>query len=411
MTAARPASATTVFLDQPPSCMQFCPAAPNTFVIGTYLLSEKKDDEGNVVEQSKTGSLQLWNIEPEQNNLTLIHRISVPYAVFDLHFHPRDPSLLAIASSVGSVALFRVSGPSPTEITHLWARPVHDDPSIPALFLAWTPPHWLNREQADGFAVTFSDGSTVVFGCDSTATLSEKSDEIAELGSFAAKQPIEVWFVALAAVQDEESSSASTTTRFLFTGNDFGSLHTRRLAQASEQDEDELLSPLLLDHDDRGRHHTAGVTSILPLPLPLVDGAPLLLTGSYDEYLRVYHATRPGDVLAEECLGGGVWRLQLLKTTHESVEGGARWTFLVLASCMHAGTRVVRVTGEMKEGSEPQWGIEVLAEFTEHESMNYASDVWKPRGGYDLQGQEGSELLCVSSSFYDRRVCIWRTSV
>lgn len=332
----------------------------------------------------------------------------MPYAVFDLHFHPRDPSLLAIASSTGAVALFRVTGTSPTEITHLWTRPVNDDPSIPALFLAWTPQHWLNQSEADGFAVTFSDGTTTVFGCDSTATLSKDSDAIADLGSFPAKQPIEVWFVSLAAVGDESSPS---TTPFLFTGNDFGSLHTRRFQSAEADSVDsELLSPLLLDHEDRGRHHTAGVTSILPLPLPLVDGAPLLLTGSYDEYLRVYHATRSGQVLAEECLGGGVWRLQLLRTEHDSVEGGSQKTFLVLASCMHAGARVVRVTEATTEGSESQWSIDVLAEFTEHESMNYASDVWKPQGGYDLQGQEGSELLCVSTSFYDRRMCIWRAS-
>lgn len=65
---AHPSSATTVFLDQPPSCMQFCPAAPNAFVVGTYLLSEKKDDEGSI-EQSKTGSLQLWSLDPEKNAL------------------------------------------------------------------------------------------------------------------------------------------------------------------------------------------------------------------------------------------------------------------------------------------------------------------------------------------------------
>lgn len=87
-------------------------------------------------------------------------------------------------------------------------------------------------------------------------------------------------------------------------------------------------------------------------------------------------------------------------------DGGKEWVFLVLASCMHAGTRVVRVTRTLE-----QWDIEVLAEFTEHESMNYASDVWKPEGGYDLQGKEMSELLCVSSSFYDRRLCVWRVNV
>ncbi|KAL4897739.1 hypothetical protein BDV59DRAFT_168464 [Aspergillus ambiguus] len=413
MDPQRPHSDTTVFLDQPPSCLQFCPAVPNQFVVGTYLLSENKDDEGNI-QQAKTGSLQLWKLHPENptSALSLIQRIPLPYAVFDLHFHPSNPSILAIASSTGSVALFQVSL---TGITHLWTRPVHEDPSIPALFLAWTPPKWLSQEDADGFAVTFSDGTTTIFGAqvasprDEDKGLAGQCNDITELGSFAAKQMIEVWFVALATFRDESATQQSPVP-FTFTGNDFGSLHTRRLdpTSAAEDEPRELLPPLLLEHDDRARHHTAGVTSILPLPLPLHEGAPLLLTGSYDECLRVYHATRPGEVLAETCLGGGVWRLQLLKT--DRVEERDEWVFLVLASCMHAGTRVVRITWKMTDAAVG-WKTDVLAEFTEHESMNYASDVWKPDGGYDLQGNDVSELLCVSSSFYDRRLCTWRVSV
>ncbi|EAU38344.1 conserved hypothetical protein [Aspergillus terreus NIH2624] len=429
-----PRSTTTVFLDQPPSCLQFCPAIANQFVVGTYLLSENKDDEGNI-QQTKTGSLQLWKLNPgsPENSLyappypradpeliaprSLIQKIPLPYAVFDLHFHPTNPSILAIASSAASVALFQVSA---TEITHLWTRPVHEDPSIPALFLAWTPPKWLSQDDADGFAVTFSDGTTSVFGAQVASSREEDkglarasaSNDITELGSFAARQMIEVWFVALATYDDEPASPQSSVP-FLFTGNDFGSLHTRRFdrSAAGDAESTDLLPPLLLEHDDRARHHSAGVTSILPLPLPLQQGAPVLLTGSYDEYLRVYHATRTGEVLAEACLGGGVWRLQLLKTERvDEGDDGERWTFLVLASCMHAGTRVVRVTWKTKE-SFPAWEIVVLAEFTEHQSMNYASDVWKPEGGYDLQGNVVTELLCVSSSFYDKRLCTWRVSV
>lgn len=212
---------------------------------------------------------------------------------------------------------------------------------------------------------------------------------------------IEVWFVALAAMQVPGNDlSKKDTIPFMYTGNDFGSLHTRRFEShnAKEQDDDEPLANLLLEHDDRARHHTAGITSILPLPVALVDDAPILLTGSYDEGLRVYHATRRGEVLAEQGLGGGVWRLQLLDTK----ESGSERHFLVLASCMHAGTRVVKVT-HTQQDQTAEWRIEVLAEFTEHESMNYASDVWK--------GSTSSELLCVSSSFYDRRVCVWRANV
>ncbi|GIJ87532.1 hypothetical protein Asppvi_006440 [Aspergillus pseudoviridinutans] len=410
-----PASATTIFLDQPPSCLQFCPAAPNNFIIGTYLLSENKDSDGNV-QQTKTGSLQLWNLNPLNHELSLIQRLSLPYAVFDLHFHPRDPSILAIATSAASVALFKVStDPKPT-ISLLWALPVHEDPSIPALFLAWAPQNWFPRSEQDGFAVTFSDGRTSVYGTVSAdkaeAALTEQSN-IIEQGTFEATQPIEVWFVALASLRDPASTEERSIPH-LFTGNDFGSLHTRQFSAQAREGE-EPLAPLVLDYDDRARHHTAGVTSILPLPLPLREGAPLLVTGSYDEYLRVYHATRRGQVLAEECLGGGVWRLQLLKTEQRpaSETEGEGWRFLILASCMHAGTRVVAVTWKPKgaDDSGSEWSIDVLAQFTEHESMNYASDVWKAEGGYDLEGKDISELVLVSSSFYDRRVCIWRVDL
>jgi diphthamide biosynthesis protein 7 len=64
----KPKSATTIFLNQPPSCLEFCPEIPDHFVVGTYLLSEtkKEDDE---VQQTKTGSVQLWKLDPNTNNL------------------------------------------------------------------------------------------------------------------------------------------------------------------------------------------------------------------------------------------------------------------------------------------------------------------------------------------------------
>jgi diphthamide biosynthesis protein 7 len=67
-------SLTTIFLDQPPSCLEFCPADPDYFVVGTYLLSEEKkqDDENDgevVVSQKKTGSLQLWELDVRSSTL------------------------------------------------------------------------------------------------------------------------------------------------------------------------------------------------------------------------------------------------------------------------------------------------------------------------------------------------------
>ena len=67
-----------------------------------------------------------------------------------------------------------------------------------------------------------------------------------------------------------------------------------------------------------------------------------------------------------------------------------------LSSCMHAGTRIVRLTK-----STGDWKIEVLAKFEEHESMNYGSD---SQPELNAQGQR----TFISTSFYDRLLCLWR---
>ncbi|KAJ5623251.1 hypothetical protein N7490_011856 [Penicillium lividum] len=406
----QPKSQTTVFLDQPPSCLEFCPEIRDHFVAGTYLLSETKNESGET-QQTKTGSLQLWKLDPNTSKLSLVQRLALPYAVFDLHFHPREKNKFAIVGSTGLAAYFSVSDdPSPT-ITQIWSKQIHEDTSIPALFFAWAPQAWFPRSASDGFAVTFSDSRTTVFGTDGNI----EEGQIAEWGSYQARQMIEVWFVALAAIKLGPGVENTDTIPFMFTGDDFGSLHTRRFQNHEQGDDEESLAPLLLEHDDRARHHTAGVTAILPLDVPMVDDAPILLTGSYDEGLRVYHATRRGEVLAEQCLGGGVWRLQLLSSKEVSSPNDSEQVlernFVVLASCMHAGTRVVRVTqGNLGQGPV-EWDIQILAEFTEHESMNYASDVWNGAKSEHSDSLQPAELLCVSSSFYDRRVCVWRVNV
>ena len=71
---------------------------------------------------------------------------------------------------------------------------------------------------------------------------------------------------------------------------------------------------------------------------------------------------------------------------------------VVLASCMHAGSRVVQLSkgGNGNEG----WNFEVLARFEEHASMNYGADV--------QPGEAGAGARVVSISFYDRLMCLWR---
>jgi diphthamide biosynthesis protein 7 len=145
--------------------------------------------------------------------------------------------------------------------------------------------------------------------------------------------------------------------------------------------------------------HNAGVTAIQPLPC----GKDIVVTGSYDDRIRVYsiqglHETygmRKTKLLAEDNLGGGVWRLRLIRTE----EGNGTWKAVILASCMHAGARVIEVVGS-EDGAVD---LKCLARFEEHKSMNYASD-FQP-------GTQEGELVCVSSSFYDKMLALWSVNM
>lgn len=71
---------------------------------------------------------------------------------------------------------------------------------------------------------------------------------------------------------------------------------------------------------------------------------------------------------------------------------------------MHAGARVLRLCkGASASGS---WRFEVIAKFTEHGSMNYGSDVQPVIGS--AGAEKARERMVVSTSFYDKLLCVWR---
>jgi diphthamide biosynthesis protein 7 len=72
---------------------------------------------------------------------------------------------------------------------------------------------------------------------------------------------------------------------------------------------------------------------------------------------------------------------------------------MLLASCMHAGSRIVRLARSADSG---EWEFGVLARFEEHKSMNYGSDVQPVE-----RGCEGGLRTVVSTSFYDKLMCVW----
>lgn len=147
------------------------------------------------------------------------------------------------------------------------------------------------------------------------------------------------------------------------------------------------------------RQHDAGVTAILPLAIDSRTGGRLIVTGSYDDHIRLFtihdldttYGMRKMQLLADCNLGGGVWRLDLI----DDQAGSSGNSIRILASCMHAGARVI----EFRVNEIGDWTCMVLARFEEHKSMNYGSD-------YRRTDQVGP-LKVISTSFYDRLLCLW----
>ena len=236
-------------------------------------------------------------------------------------------------------------------------------------------------------------------------------------------KPLEAWCVAFGAAP-QTTNFADDRACTIYSGGDDSAL----LATSYDRSSTHSASGHQ-GHTALKKLHGAGVVAILPLPVQ-----DIVLTGSYDEHIRVIN-TASKTVLAEARLGGGVWRLKpfdipehrrpwTLKRRKRSKEWkpdndisnaddedelSTEAYLKVLCSCMHAGSRVIEVV----QSPEGGWRVEILAKFDfegwEERRLNYGSDV-QPRVAGVINGNGESETgrWCVSTSFYDKLVCLWR---
>ncbi|PNY25437.1 Protein MSN5 [Tolypocladium capitatum] len=385
-------------LDLPPSCMQFCPLHPAYFVVGTYNLQkddnagdqvrhgDSEDDNGATAKkpQSRDGSLVVFRVDGDE--LTRVQTASQPSALLDLRFHPgpdERQGILAAVSSTGALAIFKL------DPTHNAAAPLQhlatsrcEDLAEDILLLQcnWHP------VLGNAIAVTASNGLARLLHLDDEWMIRETTD-------LDIPNSLEAWSIALsppAAGLDGDGQAIS-----VYSGGDDSLLRYTTLLCGNTGAPEMPFAPMTV----KGQHD-AGVTAILPLPLHAADGGRVVVTGSYDDHLRVFaihdlHESRGIKRLrlaTDKNLGGGVWRLNLVDILSLG-DGPSR--VRILASCMHAGARLVEISTE--DGS--QWECRILARFEEHKSMNYASDFVVARGGKGLR--------CVSTSFYDRLLCLW----
>jgi diphthine methyl ester acylhydrolase len=419
-------------IHQPPSCIEICPSHPSFFVVGTYKLEDGEPDQSPEAgtSQSRSGRLELYEIKRKAHSSDFgisqcIDKHDYPdCAVLDLHFHPHDPTFFALCTSTSQMLFFRLEGivqhyteqQSEPCVRKIGSVRIGDDTSLLATSFAWNP--WLRTTDNKflSFAATFSNGGTSLFLVEqeSQAIASgQHKFSITNRKGLHPEHSLEAWTVAFT-----NTFAGSGDEKLILTGGDDSvlSLHSityfyDRRAFASKH----VLS-------DR-RSHAAGVTVILQI----FDGhiselvGRVFATGSYDKHIRVFTTeegiSHKSEVVAELSLGGGVWRLRKLLELKSQVIGDERVssTFL-LASCMHAGVRIVRITRRQRlsvHQGAANWGIEIVGEFTEgHESMCYGADLVNVRNllkddDVDLPAHSSRRFVVVSTSFYDKKLCIW----
>jgi hypothetical protein len=412
--------------------MVICPAHPEFMVTGTYNLV-RNHEQHLYPGQFRHGSIfvlpvdPFWQPEFPGNKPPVLAKKKLPAAILDIHFHPADATLLAVAVSDMNIHFFRfakrgdiLSRRVITELIPLGFIKVAE--RIDGILVFPTQFRWLdvltqvgNPDRYTNYlivhlAATLSAGEVIIVkaklsGIKSTfdPRLSRLPETIPLSRETVHYHDLEAWTVMAVPIDTTQDRQKL----LLLSGADDSKLKTSiiEINTSHQIDEHTLSPPASLWTDSKS--HSAGVTAILPLPsiLPVATAPqPIpLLTGSYDEHLRLFtlsphtHRRAPLAALTELHLHGGVWRIKLMDhyivplrrvtpphpntppTDPRQLPAApplpAHEThYVLIVASMHNGPQIVRVT-HVPSPLKPEgtWTLEVAArlQFEAHKSLVY----------------------------------------
>lgn len=128
--------------------------------------------------------------------------------------------------------------------------------------------------------------------------------------------------------------------------------------------------------------HRAGVTTMLSFG----DVDHNLVTGSYDDILRLFDTRNFKAAMTEVNLGGGIWRIKQNPFDKN----------LLLCACMYHNFSIVQMDASWQN-------MDVVGEYFEHKSICYGAD-------WCHQKLDDDEVIMATCSFYDRKLGISRVS-
>ncbi|XP_034243485.1 diphthine methyltransferase [Thrips palmi] len=359
---------------------EWCPLAPNqnVFVCGTYQI-EKKEGEGNDPSSPPTHRLgRIYVFEVSDTLALKPHQVLDLPAVLDLKWSLQKicgKTLLGVVTATAALLILELQ--EDKQLVKLFETEVkgpNDIKETLALSLDWS----CGRSSVDAFGdnqvyITVSDSQ----GGANLFKISENMD-LTLLKRWQGHE-YEAWICAFNYWEPS----------VVFSGGDDCVLKGWDIRTG-------LDTPIFLN-----RSHNAGVTSLQSNAL----FENILVSGSYDEQLRMWDTRKMKNPLHLLNLSGGVWRVKWDPFSHNSI----------LAACMHGGFHVVKCKDTLNSSGEPT----ILASYNNHASIAYGAD-WchldSPSVKMLFASDEGAlqptleydhNLTLVSTcSFYDHKLCV-----
>lgn len=354
---------------------EWCPLAPSQsiFVCGTYQI-EKEDDkatENNAPPTSRHGRIYVFELS-NTNSFEPHQVIDLP-AVLDMKWSQSyvcGRILLGVVTATAKLLIFELKEDKTLfQIAEAPVEGVDDSKEILALSLDWSNAKDAGVSQRDvHIIVSHSQGGANLF------LLSDKFELLVVDKCWG--HEYEAW---IAAFNYWEPS-------LIMTGGDDCILKGWDVRSG-------LSSPIFVN-----KSHNAGVTSLHSNAL----FENLLISGSYDESLRVWDMRKMKNPLHSTEMFGGVWRVKWNPFSFD----------MILTACMHGGFNVVNCLNSIKSGAEPQ----IIASYKNHESIAYGAD-WSylneesikvlfdsSEYGQTLNGK--NHCIVSTCSFYDHKLCI-----
>ncbi|XP_059059171.1 diphthine methyltransferase isoform X1 [Achroia grisella] len=320
--------------------VEWCPIEGyrNVLVCGTYQL-EKKEEDQECSEQTRLGRIYLFIIDKNTTELSPIQTVNTS-GILDQKWcyqMVQDHPVLAVVTSQGFIQLYHLLKENNTISLKLWTDLSLSENTI-ALSVDWST----NRIPSEEPLLVVSDSHGAITALKVTA------NGLQSIGAWKGHD-FEAWITAF------NYWSADT---FYSGGDDcIFKVYDMRMPD----------NAIALN-----RRHEAGVTSIRSH----VEVEHQLLTGSYDEKVRLWDARNLKQCVTETDVNGGVWRLKFHPYKPTSI----------LAACMYGGFRILLLEEQ---------AITVVCEYLGHDSIAYGAD-W----------QYSEDSLVATCSFYDCKLHI-----